>query len=65
MAEKLGEMWTDPAADDEQPRERKAGEQEEQCKEDTAAFRAKGKPGASEKEVVVRESPEGGKGRQE
>lgn len=57
------EVWADLAADDGQPQEGKATEQKGKYKKDIAAFRAKGKPGTVEKEVV-RESLKRGGGRQ-
>ncbi|KAH0506761.1 High mobility group protein B1 [Microtus ochrogaster] len=56
------EMWADPAADDGQPQEGKATEQKGKYKEEAAAFRAKGKPGTSEKKAVIGEGLKGGGG---
>jgi high mobility group protein B1 len=55
VAEKLGEMWNNTAADDKQPYEKKAAKLKEKYKKDIAAYRAKGKPDAVEKGVVKAE----------
>ncbi|ELW69730.1 High mobility group protein B1 [Tupaia chinensis] len=55
VAKKLGEMWTNTAADDTQPYEKKAAKLKEKYEKDIAAYRAKGKPDAAKKGVVKAE----------
>ncbi|ELW47253.1 High mobility group protein B1 [Tupaia chinensis] len=55
VAKKLGEMWGNAAADGKQPYEKKAAKLKEKYKEDIAAYRAKGKPDATENRVVKAE----------
>uniref|UniRef100_H0Y104 High mobility group protein B2 n=1 Tax=Otolemur garnettii TaxID=30611 RepID=H0Y104_OTOGA len=55
VAEKLGEMWNNPAAGDKQPEEKKAAKQKGKNEKDVAADRAKGKPDAAKKGVVKAE----------
>nr|XP_012292381.1 high mobility group protein B1-like [Aotus nancymaae] len=57
VVKKLEEMWTNTAADDKQPYEKKAVKQKEKYKKGIffcifAAYRAKGKPDAAKKGVV-------------
>lgn len=46
-AKKLGAMWTKAAADDMQPCEKMAAKLKEKYKKHTAAYQAKGEPGAA------------------
>ncbi|EGV91760.1 hypothetical protein I79_006916 [Cricetulus griseus] len=55
VAKKLGETWSNTAADDKQPCEKKAAKLKEKCKKDIAAYRAKGKPDAVKRGVVKAE----------
>ncbi|ELW62714.1 High mobility group protein B1 [Tupaia chinensis] len=51
VAKKLGEMWSNTAADAKQPYEKKAAKLKEKYEKDIAAYRAKGKPDAAKKEL--------------
>ncbi|XP_012371786.1 high mobility group protein B1 [Octodon degus] len=55
VVKNLGEMWTNTAADDKQPYEKKAAKLKEKYEKDIAAYRAKGKPDAAKKGVVKAE----------
>ncbi|XP_075403924.1 high mobility group protein B1-like, partial [Tenrec ecaudatus] len=55
VAKKLGEMWDNTVADDQQPYEKKAAKLKEKYEKDIAMYRPKGKPDAAKKGVVKAE----------
>ncbi|XP_054439328.1 high mobility group protein B1-like [Pteronotus mesoamericanus] len=55
VAKKLGETWSNTAAGDKQPYEKKAAKLKEKYEKDIAAYRAKGKSDAAKKGVVKAE----------
>ncbi|EHB05320.1 High mobility group protein 1-like 10 [Heterocephalus glaber] len=54
-AKKLGKMWNNTAADDQQPYEKKAAKLKEKNERDIAAFPAKGKPDGAGKGIIKAE----------